>query len=315
MSARAAFGYATTAEEVTEEIDLRGQRAIVTGASGGLGAETARVLAMRGAAVTLAARDLPKTQRVFDAIRQETPGAELEVLELELSHPDRVRASVQRWLGEHEKLDLLINNAGVMACPLTRTAEGWEMQFATNHLGHFLFTNGLKTALASSGRARVVSLTSGGHRGSDVVFEDIHFDRRPYEKWSGYGQGKTANILFAVELDRRWRSLGIRANAVHPGAIETDLNRHLTEADMTALLKQIPGGKMKHKTLGAGAATTVWAATAPELEEEGGHYLEDCHIAAVQKGGIRGVESYALDATSAARLWQVSEEHLGERFE
>ena len=295
--------------------DQSGRIAVVTGGNSGIGYAAARALANAGAEVIIASRSQQRGEYAVASIRAKGIGGPVRFLSLDLASLRSVRQFVAAFQGRYDRLDLLINNAGVMACPLTRTPEGWELQFATNHLGHFLLTNGLKPALVAAGGARVVSLTSGGHRGSDVVFDDLHFERREYEKWSGYGQAKTANILFAVELDRRWRGHGIRANAVHPGAISTDLNRHLTEADMTALLARIPGGKMPYKSLGAGAATSVWAATAPELADEGGHYLEDCHIGVVKQGGVTGVEPYAVDPASATRLWEISETLLGERFD
>ena len=320
MSDRAGFGPDTTAEEVSESIDLAGKRAIVTGASGGIGAETARVLAKRGAAVTLAVRNVDKAEAVAAAIRKETPDAELDILELELSSPESARGFAKAWLEQHDTLHILVNNAAVMGCPLEHTPEGWELQFATNHLGHFLVTNGLKPALESGGAdggARIVCVSSGGHRASGIVYDDIHYTGgRPYDKWESYGQAKTANVLFAVELDRRWQSLGIRANALHPGAIPTELGRHLVPDDVKDMLERVPGGQLQYKTIGAGAATSVWAATAPELAEVGGRYLEDCHVAEIRSGGDSpdGVEAYAVDSDSARRLWQVSEEMLGEHF-
>ena len=208
-----------------------------------------------------------------------------------------------------------------MACPLTRTAEGWEMQFATNHLGHFLLTNLLAPALKAGAPGRIVNLSSAGHRFSDVHFDDIHFNSRDYEKWSSYGQSKTANVLFSVELTRRLAPYGITANAVHPGGIQTELGRHLTQADIDALLARVstPGssGGIKFKTIPAGAATSVWAATSPELDGRGGLYLEDCHIGELKTDptASSGYFAYATDPASATRLWAVSEETLGEKFD
>ncbi|HEX5067583.1 MAG TPA: SDR family NAD(P)-dependent oxidoreductase [Myxococcota bacterium] len=290
--------------------------ALVTGASGGLGAETARALAERGARVTLTARDLPKGREVVDSIRKSTGNDRLEVMALALDDPRSVREFAKAFLAKNAPLTALINNAGVMACPLARTAQGYEMQFATNHLGHFLLTGLLAPALRAGAPARVVSVSSRGHRFSPVVFEDIHFERRAYDKWSSYGQSKTANVLFAVELDRRLRSAGVRANALHPGAIVTELGRHLSPDDIKQLQARSPGGRMEWKTVPSGAATSTWAATAPELEGRGGLYLEDCHVAELRKSpeDEGGVEAWALDAAAAEKLWRVSEEMVGERF-
>jgi NAD(P)-dependent dehydrogenase (short-subunit alcohol dehydrogenase family) len=225
MADRSSFGFETTAEEVLEGIDLTGRRALVTGASGGLGAETARVLAGAGAAVTLAARDVAKARGVADAIRSESPGAELDVMEIELHRPESVRRFAKDWLARHPMLHVLVNNAGVMACPLARTPEGWEMQFATCHLGHFLLTALLVPALRAGAPARIVNVSSAGHRFGPVRLGDPHFEREPYDKWMAYGQAKTANVLHAVELDRRLAASGVRAFAIHPGAIITELGR------------------------------------------------------------------------------------------
>ena len=308
------FGEETTAAEVVEGIDLAGKRAVVTGASGGLGAETARALASRGAEVTLSARDVPKARKVVDEIRASTGNAGVDVMELHLDRPASVRDFASAYRASHDAFDLLVNNAGIMACPLERTAEGWELQFATNHLGHFLLT-GLLAPLLRPG-ARVVSVSSRGHRFSPVVFEDIHFEMRSYDKWEAYGQSKTANVLLAVELDRRLRERGVRAFALHPGAIVTELGRHLKPEDIEELQSRAPGG-IVWKPVPAGAATSVWAATAPELEGRGGIYLEDCHVARPRRGDddSEGFAAWAVDPEAAARLWSVSEETLGESFD
>ena len=316
MADRSAFGRDTTVDEVLEGIDLSGKGAIVTGASGGLGAEAARGLAQAGAAVTLTARDMAKGQGVVDAIRESTGNAQVEVRELELSRPDSVRAFAKSWLADHDRLDLLLNNAGVMACPLARTDEGWEMQFATCHLGHFLLTALLAPALASG--ARIVNVSSGGHRLGQVRLDDPHFEQGEYDKWASYGQAKTANILHAVELDRRLKGRGVRAFAIHPGAIVTDLGRHLTQDDIADMNARTPGGKgLQFKTVEAGASTEVYAATAPELEGQGGVYLEDCHVAELfdPSNPMEGVMPYALDAEAAGQLWALSERTLGESFD
>ena len=309
------MGFETTTDEVIQGIDLSGRVALVTGASSGLGAETARVLASAGAAVTLTARDIPKVEAVAEEIRAAT-GATVDVGELSLDRPDSVRAFAKQWLADHDILHLLINNAGVMACPLARTAEGWEMQFATNHLGHFLLTSHLLPALRAGAPARVVNLSSAGHRFSPVNFDDVHFDSHPYDKWMSYGQSKTANVLFSLELDRRYQNDGIRAFAVHPGAIMTELGRHLDADDIQTLQSRAPKGGMKFKRVPAGAATQVWAATSPELEGKGGLYCEDAHVAGPRQSedSAEGYLPWAMDAEAAAKLWTLSEETLGETF-
>ena len=205
-----------------------------------------------------------------------------------------------------------------MACPLERTAEGWEMQFATNHIGHFLFTCLLAPILRAAAPARIVNVSSAGHRFSGIVFDDdIHYENRPYDKWEAYGQSKTANVLFSVELDRRLGADGAHAYAIHPGMIMTELARHMSEDDLTELRRRRPAAaKLEFKSIPAGAATSVYAATAPELEGRGGLYLEDCHVAGQKAPGSEiGVSDYALDPEAARRLWTVSEEALGESFD
>jgi NAD(P)-dependent dehydrogenase (short-subunit alcohol dehydrogenase family) len=314
---RGRFGAETTTAEVLLGIDLTGKTALVTGASGGLGAETARGLAGRGAEVTLAARNLEKARAVAEQIRG-AGNDRVDVMELELDRLASVRRFADRYLAAHPVLSILVNNAGVMACPLGRTAEGHELQFGTNHLGHFLLTGLLAPALRAGAPARVVSVSSAGHRFSAVRFEDVDYHDRPYDKWEAYGQSKTANVLFAVELDRRLASAGVRANAVHPGVILTDLGRHLTPADVELLRSRSPGGRgFRWKSVEAGAATATWAATAPELEGRGGLYLEDCGIAAPKRSAAdaAGYESWAVDPGAAARLWEASEQMVGQTFD
>jgi NAD(P)-dependent dehydrogenase (short-subunit alcohol dehydrogenase family) len=311
------FGRDSTTADVLAGIALGGRVVLVTGASGGLGAEAARALAEKGATVTLAVRDVDKGREVAESIRAAHAGADVDVMALDLTSPVSIRRFAAEFLARRPKLHVLVNNAGVMACPLARTAEGWELQFATNHLGHFLLTGLLLPALRAGAPARVVSVSSRGHRFSPVVFDDIHFERRPYDKWQAYGQSKTANILFAVELDRRLVGAGVRATALHPGAILTELARHLSQDDIAELMARTPGGQgLQWKTVPAGAATTVWAATAPELADRGGLYLEDCQIAAPTEGEgqLTGYERYAVDPIAARRLWSVSEGMVGETF-
>jgi NAD(P)-dependent dehydrogenase (short-subunit alcohol dehydrogenase family) len=313
------FDRSATSDQVLEGIDLAGRVALVTGASSGLGAETARALAAHGARVVMTGRDVAKTERVAEAIRGSTGNRALEVMELHLERPASVRAFAKAFLARHRALHHLIGNAGVMACPLQRTAEGWEMQFATNHLGHFLLACLLAPALRAAAPARVVSVSSAGHSFSPVVFEDIHFERRPYDKWAAYGQSKTANVLFAVELDRRLASAGVRAFALHPGGIVTELGRHLDASDVAAIraraAERSQGGKAYWKTPEQGAATQLFAATAPELDGRGGLYLEDAQVSGVEPCPLgMGCSAYALDPEAARRLWSVSEASLGETF-
>ena len=317
MADRTSFGFETTVDEVLEGIDLSGRVAIVTGASGGLGAVAARGLAKAGAAVTLTARDVPKGEKVAADIRSTTGNEAVGVMELELQRPESVRRFAKAWLAENARLDILINNAGVMACPIARTDEGWEMQFASCHLGHFLLTALLVPALKAGAPARVVNVSSGGHRFSPVLFDDPHFEQTEYDKWIAYGQAKTANVLHAVELDRRLCAKGVRAFGIHPGAIVTELGRHLKKQDIELMNSRVPGGKgLQFKPVEAGAATEVYAATAPELEDRGGCYLEDCHVAGLREPeSMEGVMPYAVDPEAAARLWALSEEILGERFD
>jgi NAD(P)-dependent dehydrogenase (short-subunit alcohol dehydrogenase family) len=305
------FGFESTTDEVLDGVDLSGRVAIVTGASTGIGEETARALAAAGARVVLAARDAKKTNAAADAIRAAVPGAELEVGWLDLTSLDSVRAFAGGFLAEHDQLHLLVNNAGVMYTPFGRTAEGFELQFGTNHVGHFLLTCLLVPALVAGAPARVVNLSSGGHMGSDIVWDDPNFERRDYDKFAAYGQSKTANILFSVELDRRLADRGVHAYAVHPGMISTELGRYMTKEDMTALMERASrgpsGGMPPRKTIEQGAATSVWAATAPQLESEGGTYLADCQVSDQHA-------TWARDPESAERLWALSEELVGEQF-
>src|SRR5258708_31076546 len=226
------FGFGSTAAEVIEGIDLTGRRAIVTGGSSGIGVETARALASAGAEVTLAVRNLEAGERTAKDIAGSTGNEHVLVAPLELADRASVAAFVAAWEGP---LHILVDNAGIMASPLMRTSEGWEMQFATNHLGHFGVASGLHAALAAAGGARIVSVSSSAHLRSPVVFEDIHFERRPYEPWSAYGQSKTANVLFAVEATKRWADDGITANAVMPGGIRTRLQRYVSGEDLERL--------------------------------------------------------------------------------
>jgi NAD(P)-dependent dehydrogenase (short-subunit alcohol dehydrogenase family) len=270
------------------------------------------VLASRGAEVILTARDVAKGEAVAKGIRESTGNSAVSVESVELGSLADIRAFPSRMLARHPRLDLLINNAGVMACPFARTADGFELQFGSNHLGHFLMTGLLVPALRAP--ARIVSVSSRGHHMSPVVFDDLQFERRPYDKWASYGQSKTANVLFAVGLEKRLAGRGIHAFALHPGGIMTELARHMQAEDFEFIRTRSSG--MKFKTVEAGSATSVFAATAPELDGTGGVYLEDCHVAAVNDAAdaLDGVKSYALDPANAERLWQVSEQLVGQRF-
>ena len=291
------FGFTSTAEDVTEGIDLRGQRAIVTGASSGIGVETARVLALRGADVTLAVRNVGAGERTAAEITSSTGNPDVRALQLDVSDLSSVRTFVSDWTGP---LHLLINNAGVMATPEERTADGVELQFMTNYLGPFALALGLYPSLAAAHGARVVSVSSSGHLISPVVFDDLNFRFRPYDPLAAYGQSKTASILFGVAARTRWAGDGITVNAVMPGAIATNLQKH------TGGLKTPPAGR---KTIEQGAATTLFVATSPFLHDISGRYFEDSNEAiTVQDGNgwMSGVAFYALDPGNADRLWEQS---------
>jgi len=311
---RTPFGFESTAAEVAEGIDLTGKRAIVTGASSGIGVETARVLAAAGAGVTLAVRNLEAGERVATDITAATGNADVVVAELDLARRDTIDAFVAAWDGP---LHLLINNAGVMAIQeLELSPEGYELQFATNHLGHFALTLGLHDALAADGDARIVSVSSSGHLRSPVIFEDINFGFRPYEPFLAYGQSKTANILLAVEATRRWSGDGITANALMPGGIETNLQRHV-DPDYMERARAQSGGRIRFKSVEQGSATSVLLAVSPQLEGIGGRYFEDCNEAETLRKrreagpAAGGVAWYALDPGIAERLWDVSLEMIG----
>lgn len=306
------FDRNSTCDQVLEGIDLSGKTAIVTGASGGLGAEAARALAAAGAQVTLAARNMEKTALVADSIREAHPNANIDVGQLELVESASVKAFAQNWREQHGQLDLLLLNAGIMACPLMRTSEGWEMQLATNHFGHFLLSSELLAPLKASGDARVVALSSGGHVISPVLLDDPHFENSDYDPWIAYGQAKTANIWFTNELERRFGDQGIHANAVHPGVIFTDLSRHLTEESLTALGEQLSG--IEPKSAQAGAATGVYASTAPELQGKGGLYLSDCQVVTEDSDPSQQFAPHAFNPEGEAALWALTEEALSIEF-
>ncbi|PZG16426.1 oxidoreductase [Micromonospora craterilacus] len=304
------FTAASTALEVVAGIDLTGRRAVVTGGGSGIGVETARALAAAGAEVTLAVRQPEQGARAAADITGTTGSDRVTVAPLDLADPASIAAFVATWDGP---LHLLLNNAGIMASPEMRTPQGWEMQFATNHLGHFALATGLRPALAAAQGARVVSVSSAAHLRSPVVFEDIHFQRRDYEPWAAYGQSKTANVLFAVAASRRWADDGILVNALHPGGIRTNLQRYVTEEELTRLRAQSGPAAPAWKTPEQGAATSVLVATSPLLDGVGGRYFEDCQQAGPNQPGTRtGVAGYALDPEAAERLWRVSEQTLAD---
>jgi NAD(P)-dependent dehydrogenase (short-subunit alcohol dehydrogenase family) len=299
------FGFSSTAAQVIEGVDLSGKRAIVTGGASGIGLETVKALSAAGAAVTLAVRRPTEARTVAEDIQASTGNNSVEVRSLDISDLASVRSFCAEWSGP---LHMLINNAGIMALQdLQRTPGGWEMQFATNFLGHFALTMGLRSALAAASGARIVSVSSSANMMAPVFFDDPHFNFIPYNPWLAYGQSKTANVLMAVEATRRLANAGIFANALNPGAILTNLQRHV-------------GGKLatppeKHKTIQQGAATTILLATSPQLEGVGGRYFEDCSEANVVDrrpdnfGG--GVAPYALDPENAERLWSLATTMLG----
>jgi NAD(P)-dependent dehydrogenase (short-subunit alcohol dehydrogenase family) len=301
------FGFDSTAADVIAGADLSGKTAIVTGASSGIGVETARALAGAGAAVTLAVRDADATESIAEEIRHSTGNDAVSVSTLDLSRPDSVVAFATAWTGP---LHILVNNAGVMAVQhLTRTEGGHELQFATNHLGHFALAIGLYDALRQAGGARIVSVSSAGHLRSPVVFDDIDYAFREYDPFGAYGQSKTANVLFAVEANRRWAGDGITANALMPGGIATALQRHLPLGYNDAAREQFRQAGSRFKSVEQGAATSVLLAASPLLDGVGGRYFEDCNEAVVvesRDGGIGGVAPYALDPENAERLWDVS---------
>jgi NAD(P)-dependent dehydrogenase (short-subunit alcohol dehydrogenase family) len=303
------FGFDSTAADVVAGIDLAGKRAVVTGAASGIGVETARALAGAGAAVTIAVRRTGDGDEVAADIRSSTGNDQVAVAPLELTDQASIASFVGAWDGP---LDILVNNAGVMAIQeLTLTERGHEMQFATNHLGHFALALGLHEALAAAGNARIVSVSSSGHLRSPVVFDDLHYEFRDYDPFGAYGQSKTANVLFAVEATRRWVEDGITANALMPGGIATQLQRHVGGAEyMRQAVERFRQAGSVLKTVEQGAATSVLLATSPQLEGIGGRYFEDCNEAAVvhrrEEPGLSGVAPYALDPDNAERLWEVS---------
>jgi NAD(P)-dependent dehydrogenase (short-subunit alcohol dehydrogenase family) len=321
------FGATSTTDEVLSGVNLRGKRILVTGVSAGLGVETARSLAAHGADVLGAARDLKKAQGTTAQVRRDAAagGGSFELAALDLASLKSVRACADELLAKGQFFDVIIANAGVMATPFGHTRDGFETQFGTNHLGHFVFINRLAPLLRKG--SRLINLSSAGHRFSNVDLDDPNFERTPYEPFLAYGRSKTANILFAVAFDRRHRGRGVRAAAVHPGVIQTELGRHMDPVRIQAMIDQIAKerdaeGKQSFqwKTLPQGAATSVWAAVVAEAEEIGGKYCENCHVGelmadtAAISAVSEGVRGYALDPNNAETLWKKSEEMVGEKF-
>jgi NAD(P)-dependent dehydrogenase (short-subunit alcohol dehydrogenase family) len=321
------FGYTSTTDEVLSGTDLSGQRVLITGVSAGLGVETARALAARGAQVVGAARDLAKAQAATAIVRSDAAanGGSFELIELDLANLKSVRAAADRLLAKGDPFDVVIANAGVMATPFGHTADGFETQFGTNHLGHFVFVNRIAPLIRAGGR--LINLASSGHRFANVDLDDPHFERTPYDPFVAYGRSKTANVLFSVAFDARHRGRGVRSAAVHPGGIQTELGRHLDATALPAMIDQInqqlaAEGKapFEFKTIPQGAATSVWAATVGPADEIGGRYCENSHVGEIVSDDAiisplsEGVRAYALDPEAAEALWKKSEELVGERF-
>lgn len=307
------FGYRTTALEVVEGVDLSGKHAIVTGCYAGIGVETVRALAKAGAKVTMACRDGDKAAAVAAELAVQTGPDRVDSAVLDLGSVASVKQFAASYVAGHDKLDILINNGAVMACPQAKTSDGFEMQFGVNHIGHFVLFNELLPLLKAAGSARVVCLSSTGHFISPVMFEDIHFEQRDYDPWASYGQSKTACALLAVGIQARYAKDGIEGFAVHPGGIMTTLQRHMSEEDIQSRGWVDEQGNVneRFKTVEQGASTSVYAATSPQLTGKGGCYLEDCGIAEVVQARPempKGVMAYALDKAAAEKLWTLSEE-------
>jgi NAD(P)-dependent dehydrogenase (short-subunit alcohol dehydrogenase family) len=322
-----AFGATSTTEDVLSSVNLRGKRILVTGVSAGLGVETARSIAAHGAHVVGAARGLAKAKAATSQVAKDAAanGGSFELVELDLASLKSVRACADKLVAEGKPFDVIIANAGVMATPFGHTADGFETQFGTNHLGHFVLANRIAPLIRAGGR--LINLSSAGHRFSNVDLEDPNFERTPYEPFVAYGRSKTANVLFSVAFDQRHRKRGVHAAAVHPGVIETELARHVDPSQIEGLIKQINDqlvaegkGPFQWKTIPQGAATSVWAAVVAPAEEIGGRYCENCHVGKIMpddatiSGVSEGVRGYALDPKNAEALWKKSEEMVGESF-
>ena len=321
------YGATSTTDEVLSGVNLQGKRILVTGVSAGIGVETARSLAAHGARVVGAARDLTKAEAATSQVRKDAAknGGSFELVELDLANLKSVRACADQLVAKGEPFDLVIANAGVMATPFGHTADGFETQFGTNHLGHFVLVNRIAPLMGAG--SRLINVASSGHRFSNVDLDDPNFERTPYEPFVAYGRSKTANILFAVAFDAQHREHGVRAAAVHPGGIRTELARHLDPAQVQSIIEQLnkqqaAEGKapFQWKTIPQGAATSVWAGIVAPANEVGGKYCENCHVSHIVADDVainpitEGVRGYALDSTIAAALWKKSEEMVGETF-
>ena len=322
------FGETSTTDEVLSGVNLKGKRVLVTGVSSGLGVETARSLAAHGAQVVGAARDLKKADAATNEVRKDAAanGGSFEIVALDLASLTSVRGCANALLKKGDPFDVIIANAGVMATPFGHTEDGFETQFGTNHLGHFVLVNRIAPLLRAGGR--LINLASAGHRFANVDLEDPNFERTPYDPGVAYGRSKTANILFAVAFDSRHRGHGIRGAAVHPGGIQTELARHLDPAQLQAAIDRLSkesvttgGQPFKLKTIPQGAATSVWAAVVASAEAIGGRYCENCHVGQVVADEVviedvagEGVRPYALDPHNAEALWRKNEELVGESF-
>jgi NAD(P)-dependent dehydrogenase (short-subunit alcohol dehydrogenase family) len=321
------FGATSTTEDVLSGVDLKGKRVFVTGVSAGLGVETARSLAAHRAQVVGAARDLNKAQSATEQVRNDAAanGGSFDLVELDLANLKSVRACADRLLAKGEAFDVVIANAGVMATPFGHTADGFETQLGTNHLGHFVLINRIASLIRNGGR--LINLSSAGHRYSNVDLDDPNFERTPYEPFVAYGRSKTANILFAVAFDKRHRDRGVRAAAVHPGGIRTELGRYAEPGRIEKVIEEINRqlaaqgkGPFQWKSIPQGAATSVWASVVAPAEEIGSQYCENCHVGTIVPEDApitavsEGVRGYALDPHSAEALWKKSEELVGESF-
>jgi NAD(P)-dependent dehydrogenase (short-subunit alcohol dehydrogenase family) len=309
------FDANSTTDDVIKGNDLSGKVAVVTGASAGLGVETSRTLAAAGAEVVMLGRDVSKLEQAAQEIKSAHPEVTLHTIGMDLADLDSVRAAAAQVLALHSKIDLLINNAGIMACSYGLTNFGYELQFGTNHVGHFLFTCLLVPAVVQAAPARIINLSSGGHKICDIDLDDINYESRPYEKWAAYGQSKTANVLFSVALSNRLLEKGVQVFAVHPGTIRTELRRYLDGDGDTASLSTSKSAYNNRKTIPGGAATSVWAATSADLEGKSGIYLEDCQIAKPAiPDQLGGFNAYAIDPDKAEKLWTLTEQIVTQEF-
>jgi NAD(P)-dependent dehydrogenase (short-subunit alcohol dehydrogenase family) len=321
------FGATSTTEDVLSGVNLKGKRILVTGVSAGIGVETARALAAHGAQVVGAARDLTKAEAATAQVRTDATahGGSFELVELDLASLKSARVCGDALLAKGEPFDVIIANAGVMATPFGYTVDGFETQFGTNHLGHFVFVNRIASLIRTGGR--LVNLSSAGHRFANVDLKDPNFEHTPYDPFISYGRSKTANILFAVAFDRRHRERGVRAAAVHPGGIQTELGRHMDPSHIEAMIDQISTqleaegqGPFQFKTIPQGAATSVWTGVVASADEIGGQYCENCHVGKIVADDVtispisEGIRGYALDPNNAEALWKKSEELVGESF-